>query len=347
LRAVVTSILSRPQPLAGEPIRRMLRTARVLTLTAERASDLGGAFALLTPFLEKRSTALVVPIARARNVLGTLTIVSLNAERPIDGSTREAATAIASQAAMAIENARLYQHQQEFLDTMQRSLLPSSPPALPGLELGAVYQSAATVDVGGDVYDFLALPGDRLAVVLGDVTGHGVDATADMAMAKYVFRSLARLHPDPGELLAAANDVVVGDIAAGKFITMAALVADPAHDVLTCACAGHPAPRLVGADGSVEAVAARGLALGIDPGQEYESLQVPFAPGSAVVLYTDGVIEARRGSELFGVDRLDEVLQREHGRPAEAVAQVVLEACREFAGGELGDDCAVVVVARR
>ena len=78
---------------------------------------------------------------------------------------------------------------------MRRSLLPRSHPELQGLEIGEVYQPSARVDVGGDVYDFLELGDGRLAVVLGDVTGHGIEAAADMAMAKFVFRSLAREHP--------------------------------------------------------------------------------------------------------------------------------------------------------
>ena len=347
LAEVATAILGRPQPLASEPLRRLLRTRRPLPLTPARAAELGGAYALLSPFLEKGSTALVLPIATPNDVLGTLTIVSFQSERPIDGATLSAALAISGQAALAIDNARLYQQQKEFADTMQRSLLPSSPPTLPGLDLGAVYESAARVEVGGDVYDFLTLPDGRLAVVLGDVTGHGVDATADMAMAKYVFRSLARLYPEPADFLGAANDIVAGEIAAGKFITMAELVADASRDMVSCACAGHPAPRLVAPDGTVTPIPVRGLALGIDEAQEYEGAEVPFPPGSAVVLYTDGVIEARSDGELFGVERLDEVLASTTGRPAAEVAESVLEACRAYAGGELGDDCAVVVVARR
>ena len=79
-----------------------------------------------------------------------------------------------------------------------------------------MYDSSARVDVGGDVYDFLELADGRLAVVLGDVTGHGIDAAADMAMAKFVFRSLAREHSEPGEFLAAANEIVLEEIAAGE-----------------------------------------------------------------------------------------------------------------------------------
>ena len=141
---------------------------------------------------------------------------------------------------------------------MQRSLLPRAAPELPGLELGDVYESAARVEVGGDVYDYLTLEDGRLAVVLGDVTGHGVDATADMAMAKYVFRSLAREHVDPGEFLAAANEVVSSEIAPGRFITMVELVIDAAKGEVACASGGHPPPRLVLPDGTVEGISRAG-----------------------------------------------------------------------------------------
>src|SRR5207248_4302818 len=123
--------------------------------------------------------------------------------------------------------ARLYQQQKEFSDTMQRSLLPRTLPQLQGLELGDAYQSSARVEVGGDVYDFVELGDGRLAAVLGDVTGHGIEAAADMAMAKFVFRSLVREHSEPGDFLQSANDVVVGEIASGKFITMIYLLVDP------------------------------------------------------------------------------------------------------------------------
>ena len=127
---------------------------------------------------------------------------------------------VSAQAALAIDNARLYQQQKDFSETMQHSLLPRELPAVPGLEVGHVYESSARVDVGGDVYDFLTLEDGRLAIILGDVTGKGIQAAADMAMAKFSFRALARMHPEPGDFLSKANDVVVDEIAVGKFITM-------------------------------------------------------------------------------------------------------------------------------
>ncbi len=167
-----------------------------------------------------------------------------------------------------------------------------------------------------------------------------------MAMAKFVFRSLAREHPEPGDFLAAANTVVTGEIAPGKFITMHYLVLDGRTGVLACAGAGHPPPRLLDADGSVRPLEARGLVLGVADGQVYEEVHDRVAPGGAVVLYTDGVVEARRGGELFGTERLDELLASRRGLAPQELAEAVLDECRAYAGGELGDDCAVVVVRR-
>jgi sigma-B regulation protein RsbU (phosphoserine phosphatase) len=229
---------------------------------------------------------------------------------------------------------------------MQRSLLPRDVPDIAGFEIGDAYESAARVEVGGDVYDYLVLADGRLAVVLGDVTGHGVEATADMAMAKFVFRSLARVHVDPGEFLAAANEVVTSEIAVAKFITMVELVLDAAAGIVTCASAGHPAPRLVLPDGTVQPIAARGLALGVDPAQVYEPVVLDYPVGACVVLYTDGVVEARRDGEQFGIERLDALLAERQELPAQELAAATLAACRAWTEGELTDDFALVVIKR-
>jgi serine phosphatase RsbU (regulator of sigma subunit) len=229
---------------------------------------------------------------------------------------------------------------------MQRSLLPQSVPELAGLELGAAYESSAHVEVGGDVYDFMELPDGRLAVALGDVTGHGIEAAADMAMAKFVFRSLAREHAEPSDFLQSANDVIVGEIAPGKFITMVYIVIDPRTGDVAVAGAGHPEPRIVGGDGTVSSLDAHGLVLGVELGQAYQEVNATLGTGDAVVLYTDGVLEARRAGELYGQERLDHLLAERASLPPAELAQAVLADCRAFARGELADDCAVVVVRR-
>jgi serine phosphatase RsbU (regulator of sigma subunit) len=337
------AILSLPQPLSPV-LPNVFRSGRALMLDPRSAASLGPAHEPLVPFLEKGSTAAVIPLATQAEILGTLTLVSLDPDRPIDDATLEAAGSIAGQAALALDNARLYQQQKQFADSMQRSLLPREQPQAAGLDVGAVYASSARMDVGGDVYDFLELADGRLAVVLGDVTGHGIDAAADMAMAKFVFRSLAREHPDPSDFLAAANEIVLEEIGDGKFITMLYVTADGRAGEVVCASAGHPSPRIV-RSAAVEALGVRGLALGIEGDQLYEAERVTLEPGDAAVLFTDGLLEARRDGELYGEDRLDDSLARHVSLPAEELAVALVEDCRAF-GGELADDCAVVVLKR-
>src|SRR5215218_7539389 len=293
LASALEPILSRPQPVTRLTGLGLGAARRALVLEPVTAQHLGGGHELLAPFLERGSSAVVVPVVA-----------------PVSGEVMAAL------------------------------------PVLPGLEVGSVYESSARLDVGGDVFDYATLPDGRLAVVVGDVTGKGIDAAADMAMTKFVFRSLAREHPDPSDFLHAANDVVVEEVQEGKFVTLVYLRLDPTTGEVACASAGHPVPRLVCDDGRVLQLAATGLALGISRDQRYPEAREQLDPGSAVVLFTDGVVEARRDGELYGDDRLDRSLSEHRELPAPELARAVVDDARAFAGGGLDDDSAVVVVKR-
>ncbi|HEY7208164.1 MAG TPA: SpoIIE family protein phosphatase [Gaiellaceae bacterium] len=345
LNEAARTILLRPWAFGSGPVQRLFRGGPPLRLDERVATTVGAT--LMAPFLARGWTAVVVPVATpGGEVIATMTLISVRPGDPIGDGTVEVARAIAGQAALVIDNARLYAQQKRFADTMQRSLLPRSLPTVPGLEVGQVYESSSQVDVGGDVFDFLELSGDRLAVVLGDVTGHGIDATADMAMAKYVFRLLGREHESPGALLAAANDVAVDELPPGKFVSMVVVVVDASAGEVSCAAAGHPHPRLLFPGGSVRGLDAGGIVLGVDPGQRYDELRERLPHGGAVVLYTDGVVEARRDGELYGVERLDALLSRSGYLPAQTLAEAIVADSRSFAGGDLLDDAAVVVIRR-
>ena len=342
LRGPAEALLGRPQPLTDPLVQRVLRTRRPILLAP--GADDGGTAGLLGPFLHQGSTAAVLPLVTPAEAFGTLTLLSLDPTRPLAQEGVDAAMTVTAQAALAIDNARLYQQQKDFAETMQRSLLPRALPDAPGLEVGHVYESAARVDVGGDVYDFLTLDDGRLAVVVGDVLGKGIAAAADMAMARFSFRALARSHPEPSEFLAEVNEVVVEEIEPAKFITLLYVLVDPVSGEVACASAGHPPLRVVRADGEVSPISAGGLALGIEPEQAYPAERLQLEPGSAVVLYTDGVVEARRNGELYGEERLDRLLADRRGQGAQELADAILADCEAFSGGELDDDCAVVVI---
>jgi serine phosphatase RsbU (regulator of sigma subunit) len=339
-------ILTRPQPVVRLTGLGLGRARKALVLDPVTAEHLGGGHELLAPFLRRGSSAVVVPIVSSGEVIAALTLLALDPAQSFEPETVDTLRSLAAQAALAIDNARLYQQQAGFADAMQQSLLPAAPPSLPGIEVGSVYESSARLEVGGDVYDYVLLPDGRLAVVVGDVTGKGIDAAADMAMTKFVFRSLAREHPDPSDFLRAANEVVVGEVAEGKFVTMAYLTIDAATGELACASAGHPNARLLCTDDRVLELGTTGLALGIAKDQRYEEAHETLEPGSAVVLFTDGVVEARRDGEFYGVDRLDRLLAERGNLAAADLARAVVDGAKAFAGGELGDDSAVVVVKR-
>jgi serine phosphatase RsbU (regulator of sigma subunit)/uncharacterized protein YigA (DUF484 family) len=341
LRETVGRLLSLPQPMDAPLARRLLPGRRPVLLRPGTATG-EDAHRVLDPFLLHGGTAAVLPLATPGEILGTLTLLSLDPARPLERDTLDVAMTVAAQAALAIDNARLYQQQKDFSETMQQSLLPSELPRVGGVEVGHVYESAARVDVGGDVYDFLRLEDGRLAVIVGDVTGKGIHAAADMAMAKFSFRALARAHPEPADFLASTNEVVVDEIETGKFITMLYVLVDQEARKVSAASAGHPPARVVASDGGVGQLGGHGLALGIDSEQEYSVSEIELAPGATIVLYTDGVLEARRDSELYGEERLDDLLRRRAGVDPQALAEAVLADCKSFAGGELSDDCAVV-----
>jgi serine phosphatase RsbU (regulator of sigma subunit) len=336
-----------------EPLRPLLdRTQAVDELPSEplildppTAARLGPPYELLGPFLEQGASAIVVPIATSAELLAMLTVISVDPSKRFGDEQVDTALFVAGQAALAIDNARLTQERKDFADTMQRSLLPRGLPEVDGLEVGAVYESSARVEVGGDVYDFLTLPGGQLAVVLGDASGHGIAATADMALAKFAFRSLVRLYPDPAALLAQVNEVAYGELAGGNFVTMACLTVDSGNGAVFAASAGHPPIRVLAPDGSIELLAPKGLALGIEADQRYETAHATLDRGAALCLFTDGLVETRLDGDAYGEDRLHSALANGRELSAQALAEHVVADARAFAGVP-DDDYAVVVIRR-
>lgn len=305
----------------------------------------------LAPFLVGGGTIAVLPVATPNEVLGILTLLSMDETHALTNDRVEIANGVCNQAALALDNARLYQQQKHFADVIQESLLPSRLPQIPEIDLGVLYRSATGggAEVGGDFYDFLPLDDGRLALVVGDVCGKGVAAAADTAMTKYIFRALAREHPSPGAFLRYANDVVCEEITPGKFVTLFYAVLDPRNSSVVCGNAGHPEPKLVEVkDGEIEITSMKpeGLALGILPDQDYEEQTFPFDVGSSIVVYTDGVVEARRDSRLYGQYRLERRLREEEGASAPQIAFAIYQDCEAYAEDGLGDDVAIVVAQR-
>jgi sigma-B regulation protein RsbU (phosphoserine phosphatase) len=228
---------------------------------------------------------------------------------------------------------------------VQQRLYPQTPPRLPGLDIcGKAFVADAT---GGDYFDFVPLAGDRLALVIGDVSGHGLDSALVMAELRAILRSTARTLADPGELLSAVNRALVEDTEESRFATALVVALHVPTLALRYASAGHTPAYLLDAGGRERAVLpALGPPLGLFADAQYPSRDgITLAPGDDLVLYTDGATDSESplGSP-FGTERLLDVVRSQHGAGASRIVEAIREAlCAFTAAAPQQDDVTVVV----
>lgn len=238
--------------------------------------------------------------------------------------------------------------QRALATTLQASLLPPRLPEIPGIELGHRYAPAGTgMVVGGDFYDVFDT-GNGWAAVIGDVCGKGAGAAAVTALVRYSVRTAAMQSDDPADLLRTVNDAVLAQETGDRFCTLAYVRFIPNNDgsvALRISLAGHPQPLAVRRSGDVDGVGRYGPPLGMLPVVAHETVDEVLAPGEALVLFTDGVTEARRGLDQFGTSRLQATLSMAAvGSSADEMAEAVERAAAAFQDGSPKDDIAVLVV---
>lgn len=230
---------------------------------------------------------------------------------------------------------------------IQKGLLPAEPPAVAGADLAGLCLPAA--NVGGDYYDLLVDGEGRLVILIADVAGHSIGSALLMAMARSVLRREVESGASPGEVLRATNAAMFSDLVnAGLFITMFCARYDPASGRLTFANAGHNPPVLAAPDGPAEELDADGAAIGFLDDLPFEEGERTMEPGSCLVLYTDGVVEALDpADEQFGEERLAELVSAMSPTGARAVVDAVVDALNDFTGGSAQRDDITLVAVRR
>ena len=230
---------------------------------------------------------------------------------------------------------------------IQRSLLPIRLPEIPTLSVAVHYQTSRRA--GGDYYDFFELPGGQWGILIADVSGHGTPAAVLMAITHSIAHLVCDPPTPPAKLFAAINQRLCSlyTLDGGQFVTAAYGVYDPATRTLLYGSAGHPAPRVRRADGPIHSLdGARSLPLGILPEEPYHECTTQLHPGDTLVLYTDGITEARSPSgELFDVHRLDGTLASHCGGPEQLVDQI-LATIEHFANGRPPADDRTLLVAQ-
>jgi sigma-B regulation protein RsbU (phosphoserine phosphatase) len=227
---------------------------------------------------------------------------------------------------------------------IQRTLLPAVLPQMDGFELAASWQPAS--GVGGDCFDAIRFSPHRLALSIADVVGKGIPAALLMSNLQAAVRAFATEAARPAELCERVNTILCGHISEGRFISFFYCVVDSEVGSLTYANAGHFPPALIKADGTLTRLTNGGPVLGVLPAATYESGTVSFGAGDRLILYTDGITEARSESdEEFGDDRLLSMAVEHRACSAPALQARLVDAVATFTGRRFTDDATLMVLA--
>jgi len=223
-------------------------------------------------------------------------------------------------------------------------LAPSNFPEMKGIEIGQAYQAGAGA-MAGDFYDVFKVDKNRTAMVIGDVTGHGIEPSITALQAKYLLRAFLLQFRDPGQALEELNAQMVVLEGGEEFISLCVILFDSDANTLRYSSAGHPA-AFVWNEREVKPLGATGPLLMLDPNGLYHSREISWQLDDIAVLYTDGLAEARKGEILFGEDGIAALIRRDPTVSPSVMTKLLVEAARDFAEGPIADDLAVLVVRR-
>jgi serine phosphatase RsbU (regulator of sigma subunit) len=341
-------------PPPGSAPGRAHATACPVMVPGTGRPDLGDAGVLGTgpdgtplPTLLGAAALLSVPISDGDDGYGVLTL----ARRPAEGRFTAADVALATELGrhlgVAIRVDRMFRHRSAVAEALQGSLLPARLPDVPGIELSAAYIPAGeNLEVSGDFYDVFPVQ-DGWAVVVGDVCGKGQEAAAMTAAARHAIRAIAHWNPDPADVLAKANEVILDGDYEDRFVTvkLAYLRRDGDHGkwAAELASSGHPGPAVIRPDGQIDMMGGGGLPLGLFPDAGPERESVELGPGDQLFFFSDGVTEARSPDQRYFEDDLADGLAGAAGRPAAETVKMVQDLVSRFSQDDLRDDMTILV----
>ena len=293
-----------------------------------------------------------VPLRIGSEVLGALYLDSAEHAQAWRAADQELFLGVAGQLAWLIATQRgrsseraIESHDLALARRIQQRFLPQAAPAIGGYQIAESYSAARVI--GGDYFDFFNYRDGRAGIVIADVSGKSVSGALYMARLSVQVRALARHMSGPHELLAGLNRKLYQELEPGMFVTMLAAALEPEAGTLEFSVAGHPQPLVRGADGRVTELAAPGaLPLGAMNDVQFAQHSVTLAPGSCVLLYTDGLDEAHNEKqELFGKERVMEALAR-NGNAQDVLDSMLGDLARFTAGEAQSDDLTLIALSR-
>jgi serine phosphatase RsbU (regulator of sigma subunit) len=306
----------------------------------------------MSKIVGNNSSAIIVPLKGREATIGVIWASRGNDKAAFSEYDLLLLESIGGQSAIAIDNISLYDQQQFISDSLQKGFVTQILPELTKTDIGTYYASAtAAAVVGGDFYDAVSLSGNQIALFVGDVSGKGVTATSDAAMAKYSIRALTSVNPDPKFVLAGLNKIALQLLAEDRFITLVYSLYNTSSGSLSIGLAGHPYPLLYSATtSSIKPITEENPAIAILPkskiSTEIITSTASLENGDILVLYTDGIIELRRDREFFGVERLERIIAEYAHQNAQSVADKIIDYAKAFSEGNLTDDIVLMVIKR-
>ncbi len=295
----------------------------------------------------RRSARLAVPLRVNDRNLGVLSLSMDRSGRSFRSTDLEWVGDLAARIAGAVDNARLYQERATVAHNLQRSLLPPSLPITTGFEIAARYHPVGDGSlVGGDFYDVFALSEGHWGVVMGDASGKGVDAASLTSLARHTVRVAGRRESSPSKVLEALNQAILDADVDERFCTIAHAWVEVTElrARVRFSLGGHPSPLLVRADGAVQPTGRSGTAIGLFPDPELFDDEVELAPGDALVLYTDGLTEARSPQGVWADGLLEAAVEASKGLDATGMAVMIEQAVLRFEEDQPRDDIGLLVL---
>jgi serine phosphatase RsbU (regulator of sigma subunit)/PAS domain-containing protein len=291
------------------------------------------------------TSLLSVPVTDGAATYGALTLARTAAEGRFEIADLGLVEELGRHLGVAIRVDRMFRQRSMVAEALQESLLPARLPDVPGIELSAAYTPASEgMEVSGDFYDVFPVTGGW-AVTIGDVCGKGQEAGAMTAAARHAIRVLAYWNPDPADVLAKVNEVILAGDYEDRFVTakLAYLRWDADRLHVSLASAGHPGPALVHPDGRVDILSGGGLPLGLFPDADPHTDVLELGQDDLLFFYSDGVTDARSPDMRYFEDRLTDELAGLAGRTAAETARMVQSRAAGFSQDELRDDMTIVV----
>ena len=231
---------------------------------------------------------------------------------------------------------------------LQRALVPAKPSIIEGYSVASAYIPAyAGTEIGGDFLDVFRTEDGKVGILIGDVSGKGIESASLAAITRSTVRAFAYDSSSSGDALTHANSLLsTQQVDYMQFVTSFLAILDPATGEVTYSSAGHPPAAISSENGDTELLCSHGMPLGVMGGVEYEEGCYTLGPGDKLVLYTDGITEARRGTDLFETVGVERVLKAHVRANSYELVEAILNAVKDWTHGKLRDDTAVLIVGR-